>query len=250
MIWRPFGSEYALRPAWGFWRRLFMKFFGLVDFPSRLRGRLITRKVDALRPKRVLDLGSGTGCYAFYFSRQPAVAVHGVDIDRKRIGDSIYIAKRLCRRNVSFTEARVPLDTREFPSSSFDVVLAVEMLQYLDDVQNALREINRLLRPGGHLVGHVPVLGSIRPHETMVFNDAVLKDLLLQAGFRPAVLTPTLGGALGRLCAVCDRLGSRLVLMGLLFPFFMLASALLRIESPDGRYRLLVARKPPNPTVS
>ncbi len=39
---RPFGSEYSESPRWGLPERLYIRFFGTVDLPSRMRARRIT----------------------------------------------------------------------------------------------------------------------------------------------------------------------------------------------------------------
>lgn len=53
------------------------------------------------------------------------------------------------------------LETPPLPPSSFDVVLALDVLEHLDDDDTGLEQIMRLLRPGGLLVITVPALPSL-----------------------------------------------------------------------------------------
>ena len=49
-----------------------------------------------------------------------------------------------------------------FPDASFDVVCCLEMLEHDRDPFGTVREMRRVLRPGGHLVLTVPSIGFAR----------------------------------------------------------------------------------------
>jgi len=240
----PFGAEYCYRPTWGSLKRCYVRTFGLVDLPSRLRARIVMQESFSLHPRKILDLGSGTGCYSFYLGRSPDVEVSGVEINRTRISESSYIANRLKRNNVKFFHGPVNKCLQNFSSESFDMVLAIEVLQLLTDVRLALSEVYRVLKPGGHLLGHVPVLGYYRPYETTLFDDEKVQHLLAEANFQILRVTPTFGRVVRKLCAAYDRISRSRVLVELLFPFFLLASRPFKVEATKGDYRFFVARKP------
>lgn len=168
---RPFGSEYAFRPSWRFWERLYVRFFGFVDLPGRLRARLILPEVLAYHPRRILDFGSGTGCYSFYLSRDPWINVCGVEMDSTRIRESDSILEHLQRENLTFSPAGQNGPLTHFPAGSFDLALAVEVLQYVPNIQETLRGIYRVLKPKGYLLGHIPMLGYLGPKEMTLFSD-------------------------------------------------------------------------------
>ena len=240
----PFGVEYAWRPSWRLLERWYVRILGLVDFPARLRARVVMQELLSLRPQKVLDLGSGAGCYSFYLGRFNDVEVDGVDIDDKRISESWHIAKRLGRENLKFHNGAEKFHLSNFSSEKFDLVLAIEVLQYLPDVSVTLKETYRVLKPGGHLLGHIPVLGYLRPMETILFDDEKIRQMLVEANFQIVRFTPTFGGTVRRLCAAYDRISRSRVLVELLFPFFLLASIPFWIKTPEGDYRFFVARKP------
>jgi SAM-dependent methyltransferase len=56
--------------------------------------------------------------------------------------------------------AAVDLQRLPFPDRSFDRVLCVHVLEHVDDDAAALRELSRVLRPGGEAVVMVPLLGA------------------------------------------------------------------------------------------
>jgi SAM-dependent methyltransferase len=242
--WRPFGVEYGYHPKWHKLQQWYIRLFGVVDLPSRLRCLAIMQQTRRLQWNALLDLGCGTGCYSFYFSRCATKRVVGIDVDESRIQESRIISKRLGRRNLRFV---VGSDYEGFPeigTHTADLVLAIEVLQYVPDVNFALAEISRWLRPGGHLVGHVPALGYLREYENTLFSDDSLIQLLVGAGFDIESLIPTFGRSVTRLCQVFERVSFCPVLAGFVLPFLLLISMFFQIEATNGNYRLFVARKP------
>jgi len=243
-LWSPFGKEYARAPQWGPLERCYIGTFGMVDLPSRLRARVVIREALKFKKEDVLDLGSGTGCYSFYFSRWPSTRVWGIDINESRIGDCEQISKQLKRNNLKFCTGDGHLGLQMFDSTCFDQVLLIEALQCFPNSRLALSEIHRILRPGGILIGHVPVLGYLREFEKTLFDDSTLKNLLREAGFEIMLFTPTFGGKIQKLCEIFNRACRFRPLTASMFPLLLLVSGAFRIESPDGSYRLFVARKP------
>ncbi len=240
----PFGTEYAWRPSWGLMERFYIRIFGLLDLPSRLRARIVLRELNRLRPKKVLDLGSGTGCYSFYLSRDCCTDVTGAEIDERRITESSHIAKCLGRRNLKFCYGSVDECVKNFPPEYFEMGLAIEVLQYLSDVPLILRQTYRVLKPGGSLLGHVPVLGYLRPEEKTLFDDRKIQEMLCEANFQVIKIVPTIGGISGRLCSLYEYLSRSPRVTGILFPFMLIASSAFPVENPKGQYRFFVARKP------
>lgn len=241
----PFGTEYAWRPSWGLMERLYIRNFGLLDLPSRLRARVVIPDLMALHPKKVLDLGSGTGCYSFYVSREDSINVSAVEINQTRVLESRHIAEYIERKNVKFYLGEACECLQDFPSRSFDVALAIEVLQLLPDIRIALGEIYRVLKPGGCIIGHVPVLGHLRPYEMTLFDDKKIQQLFSDANFQMLKIIPTFGGILGKVCELCDLMSRSQVFVGLLFPIFLILSEAFRVENAKGQYRFFVARRPP-----
>ncbi|MFZ4598551.1 MAG: class I SAM-dependent methyltransferase [Terrimicrobiaceae bacterium] len=66
-----------------------------------------------------------------------------------------------------------------YRDNSFDIVLHSETLEHVPDTVKALREIFRVLRPGGACIFTVPVVGDGRATRTRaVLDDGLLKHLL------------------------------------------------------------------------
>ena len=103
---------------------------------------------------RVLDDGCGLGLYLEQLATGARAAL-GVEYDAER-------ARLAGGRGLRVTQAageRLP-----FPADSFDLILSHEVLEHVADDRQAMREVARLLAPGGRAVVFVPNRGY--PFET------------------------------------------------------------------------------------
>lgn len=103
--------------------------------------------------KRVLDAACGPGLYARELTRRGAQVV-GFDHSPRMV--------ELCQERVREGDFRVhdlgdPIDW--LPDGCVDLVLCALAIEYVDDRLGALRELRRVLRPGGAVV-------LSRPHPT------------------------------------------------------------------------------------
>jgi len=101
--------------------------------------------------QRLLDVGCGFGRPAIRFAERTEAQVLGINVSEEQIR----IAERLAGEAGVADRARFEVaDANQlpYPDSSFDAVWAVEVLMYLPNRLQALREIRRVLKPGGIFV--------------------------------------------------------------------------------------------------
>lgn len=112
----------------------------VVELRREMAECLALRDGDAL-----LDVGCGTGTALFELAPRVARAV-GVDLSAEMLA----VARSRAPANVELVLA----DCTELPfdAASFDVYRAERLYQHLTDPEAALREVRRVLRPGGRLV--------------------------------------------------------------------------------------------------
>jgi SAM-dependent methyltransferase len=243
-IRHPFGCEYAESSRWRSLERFYIRHFGFVDLPSRMRARLIKRTLRNLQWKTMLDFGSGTGAYSFFFSRSRDVRVWAVDIHRARIDDCLALCRKLDRKTLDFFCSSTIFETNRFHPDSMDVVLAIEVLQYMVDVRAGLREIFDVLKPGGHLIAHVPLLGYQRRAETILFDPRKFADFIQDAGFELISLNRIFGKTEQFLTGIYEFCGRSRFLTAIIFPLLLLASLPCGKSNSQGKYCIAVARKP------
>lgn len=163
--------------------------------------RLNTVDLDLLRLEsgdRLLDVGCGTGRHVIEALRRNCYAV-GVDCDRTELRRLQFYGYCLAAEGgmrgrgaaVLADGAKLP-----FPDGAFDRVICTEVLEHVADDRLLVRELARLLRPGGTIAVSVPALraeaiiwglASIqkrRPGEHLrVYFQRQLADLLREGGF-------------------------------------------------------------------
>jgi len=97
--------------------------------------------------KKVLDMGCRDGILTRHFIEQNQVT--GLDIDKS--------ALEACKKNLNIEtlwadfSLQIPL-----PTSSFDVVIAGEVIEHLPYPEITISEISRILKPKGLFIGSVP----------------------------------------------------------------------------------------------
>lgn len=131
LAWQRWAGDYDARTAW-----VERRFLG----PTRpwVCGRAIGK---------VLEVGVGTGANLPFYDR--AVALTAVDLNLEMLQRARTKASSL-GRHVDIVEADA-LDL-PFPDATFDAVVATYVLCSVPTVEGALREMLRVLRPGGSLL--------------------------------------------------------------------------------------------------
>jgi MPBQ/MSBQ methyltransferase len=100
---------------------------------------------------RVLDVGCGIGGTSRHLAaRHPAAAVTGITLSPKQRDRAAALAAERGLGNVDFCV--MDALAMDFPDASFDVVWACESGEHMPDKGAYVREMARVLRPGGTLV--------------------------------------------------------------------------------------------------
>jgi len=98
------------------------------------------------RPCRVLDCGCGAGEYVLHLRENFGLDVSGVEYEPSKV------ERARAHPELAARVEQGNLESLEKPASSFDAALLNEVLEHVPDEPAALREIQRVLKPGGTLI--------------------------------------------------------------------------------------------------
>ena len=110
--------------------------------------RHLLANLPPLADARVLDMATGTGAVALKLAKRSGGQVIGADITRPMLIQ----AKARAARNGMLDRLELIECSAEavpFVDSAFDTVIFTYLLRYVSDVPSTLREMARVLRPGG-----------------------------------------------------------------------------------------------------
>lgn len=149
-------------PQADFERDHFDDFFHL--FPSRFHLR------ETILDRDVLDFGSGYGGKTVeYKTRCGARRVCGIEPFERMVASSRQYAGARGADRVEFKVCGTT--TIPYPDASFDLVLAHDVLEHVEDPRRSMAEIRRVLRPGGLSFNVFPVyFGPMSHHLDYIVN--------------------------------------------------------------------------------
>lgn len=130
-----------------------------VDFPSWVLGHLTWRGDE-----RLLDVGTGHGIYYERMRDQlPGVHYFGLDTSPGMLQNHQATGKLLL----------ADAQRLSYPASTFDVVMANHMLYHVPDVERAISEFRRVLKPEGVLITATNSVQSMPEFHTL-FRRAIM----------------------------------------------------------------------------
>lgn len=167
------------------------------------RCRLIDRMVPG-GPRRLLDVGCASGLFLETMQGYSRWQVEGVELNRA--------AAEATAERLGIPVFAGPLEAAEYPAATFDAITLWDVLEHLHDPLASLRELRRILKPGGLVMLRVPNADSYvatlcrrywsgydLPRHMTLFNAATLEAMLTRAGFGPPQVQYTSGSYLAAL---------------------------------------------------
>ncbi|MCF6147392.1 MAG: methyltransferase domain-containing protein [Candidatus Kuenenia sp.] len=169
------------------------------DFNQRERDRWIRKKSTSIQAgSRILDVGAGTCPYRSFFAHcdyksHDFKKYEGIKLGNTTdYGDIDYVSEI----------TNIPA-----PDNSFDVILCTEVLEHVPDPKDALREMSRILRPGGRMLITAPLgsgLHQLPYHYYGGFSPQWYKHFCQMFGLEIKEIVPN-GGFFKLLAQECAR---------------------------------------------
>jgi SAM-dependent methyltransferase len=159
----------------------------VMSLETRRANELALDRLAACEGEAILEVGCGHGRTLATLEGKGCAFLAGVDASEVMVR----VARRRLRRSIGHGRAAIDLATSDalpHPDARFDAALAVHVLYFWSDPLRDLREIRRVLRPGGRLIlGYRPrdatTLAALPASVYSLRSTEDVEELLTRAGF-------------------------------------------------------------------
>jgi len=116
--------------------------------------------------QQILDIGCGDGVLLSLIKN---ATLYGIDLDKDSLS---YAATKVKAKLVQATADKLP-----FKANFFDVVLATEIIEHLEQPEKLIQEAKRVLKPSGCLILTTPVKQPGKLIDKLHVQEFTVKDL-------------------------------------------------------------------------
>lgn len=186
--------------------KVYIFIFGIPEIGFQVRGmyfRKALRSLGKFFPKKVLDVGSGIGCYSFYMAKTyPRATIVGWEIDRNKLKFANVLQREFGANNAHFAYGDIVKSRGG--KNIYDFIIIIDVLEHIANYKTVLKNIYRLLSQNGYVYIHVPHVHQIRhfaefaswehtDHVREGFDQNMLTKELTHIGFRMVEQKHTFG---------------------------------------------------------
>jgi SAM-dependent methyltransferase len=138
------------------------------------------------RGKTILDIGCGNGTLLFQFRNRYETLI-GLEYSKSRIAEAIHNLSGLRFRPIIGSAENM----EEIETDSIDRIVTADVVEHIPDVYAAMKEMHRVLRPGGDLVINTPNIAYIKRRAQLLIgrfpstsqpNEGLGSDVLFDGG--------------------------------------------------------------------
>ncbi len=140
----------SIRKFWDRITNFYYKNYG--EFLPYSEKKVYLKLIGNLKNKKIIDLGCGSGTFSVFLANKGAT-VFGIDFSIQQIKlAKKNLRKRKRVRNRLFFITKDIEYLKGFKDQSFDIAISVHTIHYVNNLNKSLKEIYRILKPGGKLI--------------------------------------------------------------------------------------------------
>jgi cyclopropane fatty-acyl-phospholipid synthase-like methyltransferase len=151
--------------------------FNVVDMVDL---ELMLNKLKISKDDVVLDLGCGLGKITEYIAQKTRAKIIGIDSSKK----AIEWAQNNLKTNEKLSFDVIDINELNFSSNSFDVIIAIDVLYWVDDLEPVIKKLKKILKPDGRMgIFYVLFRTKNDPKESILVENSRIGELLKQNNF-------------------------------------------------------------------
>lgn len=128
----------------------------LLAYISRRRFALVEALLDGVHAQRMLEIGFGSGVFMPELSTRTD-ELYGIDVH----DEVAKVERHLAEQGVQAQLSRQSATNMMFEDRYFDAAVAVSSLEFIENFENAAREIARILSDNGRLIAVMPAKSKL-----------------------------------------------------------------------------------------
>ncbi|NHJ49636.1 MAG: class I SAM-dependent methyltransferase [Asgard group archaeon] len=156
--------------------------FNVVDMEHL---ELLMNKLKINANDVVLDLGCGLGKITEYIAQKTNSKITGIDSSQK----AIEWAQKNTKINEKLSFDVVDINDLDYPSESFDVILALDVLYWIENLEPVVKKLKDILKPNGRMgLFYVLFRTKEEPIESVLVDSSKIGKLLKKNNFKYEII--------------------------------------------------------------
>lgn len=170
-------------------KRIAIALIGIPHLGFRARARIILEKMrEVPRSARILDAGAGYGIYSLMLAEE-GYTVDALELEPERVQALAHLLEERPQLKERIHVQQGSLTSLPMKDASYDVIICSDVIEHIADDATAVREMARVLSPGGLLILTVPQDSSnnrriyrMFGHERPGYSEASMLSLIAPYG--------------------------------------------------------------------
>ena len=122
-----------------------------IKYIQRFRFKAMLKLLGGNNYNRILEIGTGSGIFL------PELSKHCRELYASDIHRNLDAVRNLCDQNSLNIEIRhCPMEKLDFPSNYFDAIIAISVLEFVDDLEKSFNEVKRVIKAEGIFLSICP----------------------------------------------------------------------------------------------
>jgi len=137
----------------------YLRLFGYPYTPRRNEARIIFDLLKLKKTEYALDVGCGTGIFTNYLAKS-GYKVKGIDVEEADLRVAKWRAEKL---GIHVDYRLQDIESMKEEDNKYDKIFSICVFEHVKNDVNGLKNVHRMLKPGGRFVLSLPNVSSVFP---------------------------------------------------------------------------------------